>query len=545
MGLGRGNGRNVNVSDGNRRSNIVEKDVEEPGRSTSSLPALQVGENGISQRHESSKSRGSDNGFANQTITFPVPDFIRESNHEHVVSMMQSPPTQVMERSRGGGAGYDPLRIPSAIFETNKTTSPVDWSIASNDSLFSLQLGNSFSRERKPAEVELQVSPSLPVSVADTECRVAVADTDNPPSVPMEEIIEETTETKKAEEATGLANETTSKDATKPGDVEDTKERKKKTLAASCKSKNSDKSGESNHSFTFPVLAAGVKTTSPKGFAKSQPPQPPPTPQAIAKSACGNCFHCFSCHPCSCSSCHPCSCSSCCPSSCRPCSCSSCHPCSCSSCHPCSCSSCCPSSCRPCSCSSCHPCSCSSCCPSSCHPCSCSSCHPCSCSSCCPSSCHPCNCSSCNCSSCHPCSCSSCCPCSCYPCSCSSCNPSCCCSCRPSCSCSCRPSFCCSCNLRSCSDCHPCSCSNCHPCSCSFCDQPCSFSSSSCCPCLCSSCCPCSSCSIHPFSCISCPPFSFSSCDPRNCTSCHQQGSCASRFRDCCFCSCSRCCRCC
>ncbi|KAF2325452.1 hypothetical protein GH714_028790 [Hevea brasiliensis] len=156
MGLGRGNGRNVNVSDGNRRSNIVEKDVEEPGRSTSSLPALQVGENGISQRHESSKSRGSDNGFANQTITFPVPDFIRESNHEHVVSMMQSPPTQVMERSRGGGAGYDPLRIPSAIFETNKTTSPVDWSIASNDSLFSLQLGNSFSRERKPAEVELQ-----------------------------------------------------------------------------------------------------------------------------------------------------------------------------------------------------------------------------------------------------------------------------------------------------------------------------------------------------------------------------------------------------
>ncbi|KAF2325457.1 hypothetical protein GH714_028834 [Hevea brasiliensis] len=317
--------------------NIVEKDVEEPGRSTSSLPALQVGENGISQRHD-------------------VDDAI-PSNASH-------------GKIKRGGAGYDPLRIPSAIFETNKTTSPVDWSIASNDSLFSLQLGNSFSRERKPAEVELQVSPSLPVSVADTECRVAVADTDNPPSVPMEEIIEETTETKKAEEATGLANETTSKDATKPGDVEDTKERKKKTLAASCKSKNSDKSGESNHSFTFPVkrsvhgllatvpgqdatvpgqdatvpgqaatvlivavraatvgivtpkdcvragvvilpprfftchvhynsflvarinlskfnffelcsLAAGVKTTSPKGFAKSQPPQPPPTPRQL------------------------------------------------------------------------------------------------------------------------------------------------------------------------------------------------------------------------------------------------------------------------
>ncbi|KAF2294957.1 hypothetical protein GH714_029742 [Hevea brasiliensis] len=120
-----------------------------------------------------------------------------------------------MERSRG--EGYDPCRIPSAIFETNKTK-PVEWSNASNESLFSLQLGTSFSRDRllsmefsKPGEVEFQFSPSPSVPVADTENRISVA---NRPSIPMEETKEETTETKKSESC--VADGTTSKDATKP-----------------------------------------------------------------------------------------------------------------------------------------------------------------------------------------------------------------------------------------------------------------------------------------------------------------------------------------
>nr|KYP65690.1 hypothetical protein KK1_011950 [Cajanus cajan] len=42
---------------------------------------------------------------------------------------------------------YDVSRVPSSIFEAN--TNPLEWSIGSNDSLFSIQLGQpSFSREK-------------------------------------------------------------------------------------------------------------------------------------------------------------------------------------------------------------------------------------------------------------------------------------------------------------------------------------------------------------------------------------------------------------
>ncbi|MED6146834.1 hypothetical protein PIB30_038310 [Stylosanthes scabra] len=52
------------------------------------------------------------------------------------------PPVQVMDRS----SGYDASRIPSSIFE--KPANPLDWSCASNESLFSLNVGNvSFNRD--------------------------------------------------------------------------------------------------------------------------------------------------------------------------------------------------------------------------------------------------------------------------------------------------------------------------------------------------------------------------------------------------------------
>ncbi|CAJ1947114.1 unnamed protein product [Sphenostylis stenocarpa] len=56
-------------------------------------------------------------------------------------SVTQSPPLQHMNST-----GYDPNRIPSSIF--NKPTSPMEWSVASNESLFSIHIGNnSFSRD--------------------------------------------------------------------------------------------------------------------------------------------------------------------------------------------------------------------------------------------------------------------------------------------------------------------------------------------------------------------------------------------------------------
>ncbi|KAH1215637.1 hypothetical protein GmHk_13G036730 [Glycine max] len=56
-------------------------------------------------------------------------------------SVTQSPPVQFLSSPE-----YDPNRIPSSIF--NKPTSPMEWSVASNESVFSIHLGNnSFSRD--------------------------------------------------------------------------------------------------------------------------------------------------------------------------------------------------------------------------------------------------------------------------------------------------------------------------------------------------------------------------------------------------------------
>ncbi|XP_057510120.1 endochitinase A-like [Actinidia eriantha] len=57
-------------------------------------------------------------------------------------SLKQSPPLQTMWRPV---SGYDPHRIPSSIF-TSKPNAAMEWSVASNESLFSIQMGNtSFS----------------------------------------------------------------------------------------------------------------------------------------------------------------------------------------------------------------------------------------------------------------------------------------------------------------------------------------------------------------------------------------------------------------
>ena len=75
----------------------------------------------------------------------PVSDVGHESVAQQSMSPTQSPKIQVMDRS----VGYDPSRIPRSVFETSKSTTPMDWSVASNDSLFSLHIGNnSFSKDR-------------------------------------------------------------------------------------------------------------------------------------------------------------------------------------------------------------------------------------------------------------------------------------------------------------------------------------------------------------------------------------------------------------
>ncbi|KAL2479158.1 uncharacterized protein Fot_48172 [Forsythia ovata] len=57
------------------------------------------------------------------------------------VSATQSPSPQVMEHPTGltGPSSY---RIPSSVFARSKSSTPMEWSVCSNESLFSIHMGN-------------------------------------------------------------------------------------------------------------------------------------------------------------------------------------------------------------------------------------------------------------------------------------------------------------------------------------------------------------------------------------------------------------------
>ncbi|KAJ6429538.1 hypothetical protein OIU84_021024 [Salix udensis] len=131
---------------------VITKESSDPGACTDfespnkpheiTQPASQDHENDTSIDN-SHKSKECEGGSSDHTLTFPVSDVNLESL-VHDMSPTQSPPVQVMERP----GGYDPFRIPSSIFESNKGPAPMDWSVASNESLFSIHVGNnSFSRD--------------------------------------------------------------------------------------------------------------------------------------------------------------------------------------------------------------------------------------------------------------------------------------------------------------------------------------------------------------------------------------------------------------
>lgn len=67
------------------------------------------------------------------------------SNNNTMLGGTESPPEdQVMERTTPNSK----YRIPSHVFSRSKSNTPVEWSVASNDSLFSIQMGNmSFTKD--------------------------------------------------------------------------------------------------------------------------------------------------------------------------------------------------------------------------------------------------------------------------------------------------------------------------------------------------------------------------------------------------------------
>lgn len=172
---------------------------------------------------------------------------------EEHLSQMKSPPVQTM----GHPAGYDPNRIPASIFST-KVTNTSDWSVASNDSLFSIHMGNnSFSRDYmfgKSGELsrldEWNNSQSLYVSEAKYN-ELSSLPSSLPPVMEVSAHEECSVNSSKI---SGLEKEESSNSlkvasvATKGAlPAEST------TLTSSCTPRLSDESGRSSSSFAFPV----------------------------------------------------------------------------------------------------------------------------------------------------------------------------------------------------------------------------------------------------------------------------------------------------
>lgn len=93
------------------------------------------------QNHESVSSPDSTPKFTHSSTDISAENEMQVSSQEP--SEMKSPPTQTMSQQP---PGYDPNRIPTSIFSSKPTNS--EWSTASNESLFSIHMGNnSFSRD--------------------------------------------------------------------------------------------------------------------------------------------------------------------------------------------------------------------------------------------------------------------------------------------------------------------------------------------------------------------------------------------------------------
>ncbi|XP_028947329.1 uncharacterized protein [Malus domestica] len=176
------------------------------------------------------------------------------------LSPTESPSIQMMDRC---GGGYDPYRIPSSVFSRSKSNKELEWSVASNESLFSIHLGNnSFSRDHilllgdlvKSGELNksgelFALNPAPHVPVVEIE-------SDRIEEVRIEEVkIEEVRIEEVRESGVGVADETIKNTAR--ANAEDHSEGRVPAPTGPVKSptlsRRSDASGTSTRSFAFPI----------------------------------------------------------------------------------------------------------------------------------------------------------------------------------------------------------------------------------------------------------------------------------------------------
>ncbi|KAK9164708.1 hypothetical protein Syun_005610 [Stephania yunnanensis] len=206
-----------------------------------------------------------------------------ESSQLQIELLTQSPPTQVMERPEEEKAS--PYRIPSSVFARSKSTTPMEWSVASNESLFSIHMGNnSFSRDH--------------VFLMDRDFgksgELINSNSSSPPLASPE--IERCSDLVEADIVTAAAAETM-KEVLRAAAQEHSKEKPGEPVEAHhspTASRHSDASGASVRSFAFPILTGeGGKSGSAKGDSRhAEKQQSPKSPHSALANA-GESKWCF------------------------------------------------------------------------------------------------------------------------------------------------------------------------------------------------------------------------------------------------------------
>ncbi|KAI3970795.1 hypothetical protein MKX01_024442 [Papaver californicum] len=267
------------------------------------------------QQHTSNLSNSNGDSLDHPELLIDVPS--STSDPTVMISEMspnQSPPIQVMEREEVAPAPY---RISSTVFARSPSATPVEWSVQSNESLFSIHMGNnSFSADQiflmgRSGELGM---PGDYNNFLDLNKEPSNPNSPSPASTPGNKV----GETLNKEDA---ASETMNKVSWVSEDDQNTEKSAPVDSArhSSSISYRSDESGASVVSFAFPILtsAEGGRATSTKvetehpshqvkeksseqhkeqeQVAQQQQPNTPTTPDATGTTAQNRWFSCFSC----------------------------------------------------------------------------------------------------------------------------------------------------------------------------------------------------------------------------------------------------------
>ncbi|XP_028796588.1 uncharacterized protein LOC114752036 [Neltuma alba] len=259
--------------------------------------ALENNDNGIADNTFQSKHADNEPPAFSYSSDFAYPSPVWSFQS---ASTPQFPPSQMMARP-----GYDPNRIPLSIF-SGRPTNPLAWSHTSNESLFSIQAGNSsFAREQffignkcvESPRFDESISKStalhpvgdvVPSNCADNDIeghsdslstRVACEETRDSPFVMHCESVKTL-----AESAAIVLHETpeaedNSKEARVP------REEAKDVTSVSCRSQESR---ISNRSFQFPLFSSiqsGKKSKTTIKSEKQEEDKPFEAPSAKAEKA--------------------------------------------------------------------------------------------------------------------------------------------------------------------------------------------------------------------------------------------------------------------